>query len=212
MRIAGVVVIIAVACVFAACSSGSKATPTTTAGSGARTAAAVAAVLSRTTAAATAAAAPAPDASAAAGSFPQRCSQFVSNADIDALALQHLQLVTDSVVATSGSTSHLTCRFQGSGTSADTAIVVLAGGFSDATTASNEDSLARARAQRLGVTFTKLAGIADEAYAIADPTLTGVVARNGSRTVSVGVGKLLGVPQPAEFTPIIHALLDKLGS
>lgn len=208
MRTAGIVVIIVGACVFAACSDGSKATPTSTVGSGAPTAAATDAVPSPSTATA----APAPDASAAAGSFPQRCTELVSNADIDALALQHLPLVTDNVVSVSGSTSQLVCRFQGSGTSADTAIIVVASGYPDAATASNEDAKARATTRAQGGTVANLESVADEAYAFAYPTLTGVAVRKGSRSVLVGAGKLLGVPQPAEFTPIIQALLNKVGS
>jgi hypothetical protein len=209
MRTAGIVVIIVGACVFAACSGGGKAAPTSTVGSGAPTAAATDAVPSLTPAATTGTAAPAPD---AAGSFPQRCTQLVSNADIDALALQHLPLVTDNVVSVTGSTSQLVCRFQGSGTSADTAIIVVASGYPDAATASNEDAKARATTRAQGGTAANLEGVADEAYAFAYPTLTGVAVRKGSRSVLVGAGKLLGVPQPAEFTPIIQALLNKVGS
>jgi hypothetical protein len=210
MRIAGIVVIIVGACAFSACSSGSQTTPRSTVGL-APTDAPSAAVTSPTNAATTGAATPAPDASAPPGSFPQRCTQLVSNADIDALALQHLQLVTDSVVTVSGSTSQLACRFQGSGTSADTAIIVVASGYPDAATAISEDSKAQATTRGQGGTVTNLTGIADEAYAFAYPTLTGVAARKGSRSVLVGAGKLLGVPQPAEFTPIIQALLNKVG-
>ena len=124
---------------------------------------------------------------------------LVLKADIDALALQHLQLGTDSVIAVGGLTSQLVCRFQGTGTGADTAIIVVASGYSDAATASSEDGLARTTAQEQGGVFIKLDGVAEEAYSFTYPTLTGVAARNGNRSVSIGVGKLLGVPNPGDY-------------
>jgi hypothetical protein len=104
----------------------------------------------------------------------------------------------------------LACRFQASGTGADRYIYVLASGYSDAATAINETAFLRTAAQ--GVTFTKVEGIADEAYAFVAATQTGMIARKGRSSVWVGVSKLLGVPRPAEFTPIIQALLAKVGS
>jgi hypothetical protein len=216
MRTVGVFAIIVGVCVFGACSS-STSTPTATSGATSPTASASAASPSSTLAATTsdstaASTPPAPDGSAAAGSFPARCTDLVSNADIDALALQHLQLGTDSVIAVGGLTSQLVCRFQGTGTGADTAIIVVASGYSDAATASSEDGLARTTAQEQGGVFIKLDGVAEEAYSFTYPTLTGVAARNGNRSVSIGVGKLLGVPNPGDYTRLLQALFAKLAS
>ena len=143
--------------------------------------------------------------------FPPRCTALVANADVDALAAQHLRLTADGVSATSAGTSQLVCRFQGSGEGGDTAIIIVASGYADPPTASAEDGILRTAAEGQGGKFTRLDGVADEAYSFTYPTVTGVIARNGSRSVSIGVGKLLGVPTPAEFNTLLQLLLAKLG-
>jgi hypothetical protein len=212
MRAAAIVSIIVVAASLgAACSGGSNTKETKTPGSPIPSAS-VTAPSATVPPNATAAAGATPEVSAAAAVFPARCSALVSNADIDALAAQHLALLADSVAATSGTVSQLVCRFQGSGTGADTAIIVVAAGYADAATAHNEDAIGRAAAETQGGKFTTLTGVGDEAYAFTYPAITGVAARKGSRSVSIGVGKLLGVPTPDEFNTLLQLLLGKLGS
>lgn len=193
-----------IACAAAACSGGgdSKSTPK----AGSPTAQATASPNSPAAGGATAAAS-----IAASGGFPARCSSLVTG-EIDALAAQHLQLAPDAAAATSGATSQLVCRFQGAGTAGDSAIIVVAARYADATTATREDRISRATAEAQGGKFTALAGVEDEAYSFVYPSVTGVAARRGRATLSIGVGKLLGVPASAEFNALIKSLLTKLGS
>jgi hypothetical protein len=130
---------------------------------------------------------------------------------VDALAAQHLVLTTDATSGAAAGTSQLVCRFQGTGTGADTAIIVVATAYPDAATAIREDQILRATVQAQGGKFTSLDGVGDEAYSFAYPTVTGVAERRGSDSVSIGVGKLLGVPKTEEYSPVLQTLLSKLG-
>ncbi len=210
MRLAAIILIVA-AGLAAACSGDDSTTPTSTAPPASPTSApSAAASPGASPSAETPTASPAaPD--AATTGFPSRCTALVANADIDALAAQHLRLTADGVSATSAGTSQLVCRFQGSGDGGDTAIIIVALGYSDPPTASVEDGILRTAAESQGGKFTRLEGVADEAYSFTYPTVTGVIARNGSRSVSIGVGKLLGVPTPAEFNTLLQLLLAQLG-
>lgn len=205
MRNTVVVALVIIALAAAACSGGtgsSTITPTI----GAPTARATAQPSSPTAGPATAAASP-----AAISTFPARCSALAVDSGIDILAAQHLQLAADTVAGRSGPMSQLVCRFQGAGTTGDTAIIVVAARYADVATATREDRLLRTTAEAQGGKFTKVDGLEDEAYSLAYPSLTGVAARRGNATVSIGVGKLLGVPGTAEYTTLIKSILDKVG-
>jgi hypothetical protein len=211
MRLAATILIVA-ACLAAACSGDDGATPTGSPPAASPTPAPSAAASPGASPSAetpTASTATTPDTTAT--GFPPRCTALVANADVDALAAQHLRLTADGVSATSAGTSQLVCRFQGSGDGGDTAIIIVASGYTDPPTASAEDGILRTAAEGQGGKFTRLDGVADEAYSFTYPTVTGVIARNGSRSVSIGVGKLLGVPTPAEFNTLLQLLLAKLG-
>lgn len=210
MRLAATILIVA-ACLAAACSGDDSTTPTTTPPSAGPTSAPSAAASPDASPPAETPTASAATPDATATGFPPRCTALVANADVDALAAQHLRLTADGVSATSAGTSQLVCRFQGSGEGGDTAIIIVASGYTDPPTASAEDGILRTAAEGQGGKFTRLDGVADEAYSFTYPTVTGVIARNGSRSVSIGVGKLLGVPTPAEFNTLLQLLLAKLG-
>jgi len=205
MRTTIIAALAVIAVAAAACSGGGDSKTTPKAGS--PTARATASPNSPAAGGATAAAS-----IAASGGFPARCSSLVTGAEIDALAAQHLQLAPDAAAATSGATSQLVCRFQGAGTAGDSAIIVVAARYADATTATREDRISRTTAEAQGGKFAPLAGVEDEAYSFVYPSVTGVAARRGRATLSIGVGKLLGVPAPAEFNALIKSLLTKLGS
>lgn len=212
MRLAAIILIVA-ACLTAACSGDDNTTPTSSPPAASPTSASSAAASPDASASAdtpTASAATTPDTTTT--GFPPRCTALVANADVDALAAQHLRLTADGVTATSAGTSQLVCRFQGTGESSDTAIIIVATGYADPPTASTEDGILRTAAESQGGKFARLAGIGDEAYSFTYPTVTGVIARNGSRSVSIGVGRLLGVPTPAEFNMLLQLLLAKLGN
>lgn len=212
MRLIAILTVIVVASIAAGCSSDSKAKPASTPSVSASAAASaavtspIAVASAGVTVAATAG--PSPAANAA---FPGRCSEFVSNADVDALAAQHLQPVGDSVAGSSGPISQLVCRFQGSGTGADTSVIIVAASYADAAAARDDHALARKVAKGQGGSFTPLSGIGDEAYSFSYPAVSGVAAREGRLSVSIAVGKLLGVPAPSEFNPLLQSLFRKLG-
>lgn len=194
-----------IACSVAACSSSSNSKSTRAAGT--PTAHATSSPNSPAAGAATTAA------SVTANSgFPARCSAFVVSADIDALAAQHLSLADDTAEGTSGVTSQLVCRFQGTGAGGDSAIIVVAARYADAPTATREDRILRSTAEAQGGKFTQIPGLEDEAYSLTYPSVTGAAARRGNVTVSIGVGKLLGVPATAEYSALIKSLLSKLGN
>ncbi len=210
MRLAATI-LIAAACLAAACSGDDSTTPTSSPPAASPTSAPSAAASPDASPPAETPTASAATPDATATGFPPRCTALVANADVDALAAQHLRLTADGVSATSAGTSQLVCRFQGSGDGGDTAIIIVASGYTDPPTASAEDGILRTAAEGQGGKFTRLDGVADEAYSFTYPTVTGVIARNGSRSVSIGVGKLLGVPTPAEFNTLLQLLLAKLG-
>jgi hypothetical protein len=205
MRIAAILAVMAVASIAVGCSGNSKAKPTST------STAAASAVATTPTAVLSAGVTAVATAEPSTAAFPGRCSALVSNADVDALAVQHLQLVADSVAGTSGSLSQLVCRFQGNGTGSDTAIIIVAAGYADASAAHDDDALARQAAEGQGGSFTPRSGIGDEAYSFQYPAVSGVAARKGRFSVSIGVGKLLGAPAPGEFDPLLQSLFTKLG-
>ena len=193
-----------IACSLAACSSSNSTKNTPAAGTPTARA---------TSAPNTPAAAPTSAASAAASTgFPARCSAFVANAEIDALAAQHLTLADDTAQGTSGGTSQLVCRLQGSGASGDSAIIVIGARYADAPTATREDRILRDTAQAQGGKFTQLPGVEDETYSLIYPTVTGIASRRANVTISIGVGKLLGVPATADYTALIKSLLSKLSN
>ncbi len=208
MRTIPILAVIVVALVATGCSSGGKAKPTSTPTAAASAVATTPTAVLSASVTVVATAEPSTDANAA---FPSRCSALVSNSDVDALAAQHLQLVADSVAGTSGSVSQLVCRFQGSNTGSDTAIIIVAAGYVDASAAHDDDALARKAAEGQGGSFTPRSGVGDEAYVFQYPAVSGVAARKGRFSVSIGVGKLLGVPAPGEFDPLLRSLFAKLG-
>jgi hypothetical protein len=208
MRIAAILAVMAVASIAVGCSGNSKAKPTSTSTAAAS---AVATTPTAVLSAGVTVVATAEPSTAANAPFPGRCSALVVNAGVDALAVQHLQLVADSVAGTSGSVSQLVCRFQGNGTGSDTAIIIVAAGYADASAAHDDDALARQAAEGQGGSFTPRSGIGDEAYSFQYPAVSGVAARKGRFSVSIGVGKLLGAPAPGEFDPLLQSLFTKLG-
>ena len=211
MRLAAGILVV-IACLAAACSSDNSASPTGSPPAASPTSAPSAAASPGASPSAdtpTAPVATTPDTTTT--GFPPRCTALVANADVDALAAQHLRLTADGVSAASAGTSQLVCRFQGTGEGGDTAIIIVSSGYADPPTASVEDGVLRTAAESQGGKFARLAGIGDEAYSFTYPTVTGVIARNGSRSVSIGVGRLLGVPTPAEFNTLLQLLLAKLG-
>lgn len=153
MRTASILLTVVLACLAGACQRGSNATSTDT----------HAFLPIATTAGATAtgtnapgAAAPSPPSVLATPpSSRQKCSDLVSNADVDALALHHLGLSADNAVSMSGSTLQFRCQFQEGGANAPLAILILATSYADVASARTAAANERATAQAQHTTVTR---------------------------------------------------------
>ena len=144
--------------------------------------------------------------------FPEDCGHLVSAADVsimmgiplrtpDAQPIEREQVVV------------LICKYSADGRvtqPAEQTVNVAGEGFIDAATAQSLDADGRAKVTEQGGTYTPLTGVADEAYSFVFPNQTGVVARRGRYTASIGIGKSLPQPKTDAITALVLDTLARL--
>jgi hypothetical protein len=143
--------------------------------------------------------------------LPKDCESLIPSRDITDLVAANVT-VANSVPVASGSTLQLQCRYSTvAGAPIQDSIVVIVAEYPDAATAAAYDAGGRAAIEAQGGTFTKLEGVGQEAYTFAFPRLTGISARNGRHTLSLGIGSGVTTASPQAVQTLAQKIVANVG-